>query len=111
MKRNGGSVFPAPAKPGDPFRPSEACSLNEDAGALISTMAPSTIRSNQRPDTLMQDRKPAKLTKRLTTQTIHMGHSRRFVHVHTTSGYPSEKDHEGEPANLESLAQRHHALV
>src|SRR5260370_14093461 len=32
-------------------------SANETAGALISMMARSTTRSNQRPDTLMQDRK------------------------------------------------------
>jgi hypothetical protein len=31
---------------------------NENASALISMMARSTTRSNQRPDTLMQDRKP-----------------------------------------------------
>jgi len=31
-------------------------SANENASALISMMARSTTRSNQRPDTLMQDR-------------------------------------------------------
>ena len=33
-------------------------SANENARALISMMARSTTRSNQRPDTLMQDRSP-----------------------------------------------------
>src|SRR5262245_61533760 len=33
-------------------------SAKKNAGALISMMARSTNRSNQRPDTLMQDRKP-----------------------------------------------------
>src|SRR5450432_2053280 len=42
MRRDGGSVFPAHANTGDPNGPIEA----------------STTRSNQRPDTLMQDRSP-----------------------------------------------------
>jgi hypothetical protein len=33
-------------------------SANENVCALISMVARSTARSNQRPDTLMQDRKP-----------------------------------------------------
>src|SRR5713226_262483 len=36
---------------------------NEIARALISMVARSTTRSNQRPDTLMQDRKSARSTK------------------------------------------------
>src|SRR5215831_3970689 len=37
--------------------PVRGLSANENAGALISMMARSTNRSNQRPDTLMQDRR------------------------------------------------------
>ena len=52
------------------FEP-QAC--NENARALISMMARSTNRSNQRPGTLMQDRKAARSTKPLAThgRTIH----------------------------------------
>src|SRR5215831_3626720 len=74
MKRDGGPVFPAHANPGDPNGPPlEACPVNENARALISMMARSTNRSNQRPDTLMQDRKAARSTKPLAThgRTIH----------------------------------------
>src|SRR5215475_2229132 len=46
------------------FEP-QAC--NENARALISMMARSTNRSNQRPGTLMQDRKAARSTKPLAT--------------------------------------------
>src|SRR6516162_6515093 len=56
MRRDGGPVFPAPANPGDPNGPNRGLSGNENASALISMMARSTTRSNQRPDTLMQDR-------------------------------------------------------
>ena len=38
-------------------------SANENASALISMMARSTTRSNQRPDTLMQDRKAVRSMK------------------------------------------------
>ncbi len=37
--------------------PDRGLSANENARALISMMAPSTTHSNQRPDTLMQDRR------------------------------------------------------
>src|SRR5215470_7638386 len=42
-------------------------------------MARSTNRSNQRPDTLMQDRKAARSTKPLAThgRTIHLGHEEK----------------------------------
>ena len=56
MRRDGGSVFPAHANTGDPNGPVEACPLMRSHPPLISMMARSTIRSNQRPDTLMQDR-------------------------------------------------------
>src|SRR5262244_2916336 len=56
MRRDGGSVFPARANTGDPNGPVGGLSANEIARALISMMARSTKRSNQRPDTLMQDR-------------------------------------------------------
>ena len=51
---------------------------NEIARALISMMARSP-RSNQRPDTLMQDRSPLTRQNLLAThgRTIHSGHSRR----------------------------------
>src|SRR6266849_4400219 len=48
-------------------------SANEVARALISMVARSTTRSNQRPDTLMQDRSPPLRRKPLAThgRTIH----------------------------------------
>src|SRR3954454_10247926 len=57
MRRDGGSVFPAHANTGDPNGPNRGLSANENARALISMMARSQC-SNQRPDTLMQDRSP-----------------------------------------------------
>src|SRR3954465_13632900 len=57
MRRDGGSVFPAHANTGDPNGPNRGLSANENARALISMMARSKC-SNQRPDTLMQDRSP-----------------------------------------------------
>src|SRR6476661_5775168 len=57
MRRDGGSVFPAHANTGDPNGPNRGLSANENACALISMMAQSKC-SNQRPDTLMQDRSP-----------------------------------------------------
>src|SRR6266850_6597384 len=57
MRRDGGSVFPAHANTGDPNGPIEACPLMRTHCALISMMARSKC-SNQRPDTLMQDRSP-----------------------------------------------------
>ena len=56
MRRDGGSVFPAHANTGDPNGPNRGLSANEIARALISMMARGSKRSNQRPDTLMQDR-------------------------------------------------------
>jgi hypothetical protein len=46
-----------------PEWPTRGLSGNETARALISMMARSTTRSNQRPDTLMQDRIAARSTK------------------------------------------------
>jgi NAD(P)-dependent dehydrogenase (short-subunit alcohol dehydrogenase family) len=48
-------------------------SANENVRALISIVARSTKRSNQRPDTLMQDRQPTDRRKPLAThgRTIH----------------------------------------
>src|SRR5215467_9079828 len=63
MRRDGGSVFPARANTGDPNGPVGGLSANEIARALISMMARSTTCSNQRPDTLMQDRTSAHSTK------------------------------------------------
>src|SRR6476646_4335990 len=57
MRRDGGSVFPAHASTGDPNGPNRGLSANENARALISMMVRSKC-SNQRPDTLMQDRSP-----------------------------------------------------
>jgi hypothetical protein len=49
----------------DPHRPFRGLSAHEDVGGLISMMVPSTACSNQRPDTLMQDRKADRsMTKR-----------------------------------------------
>src|SRR5262249_61451909 len=62
MRRDGGSVFTAQAKPGGPNGPLEGLTANENVCALISMVARSTARSNQRPDTLMQDRKLKKPT-------------------------------------------------
>ena len=56
MRRDGGSVFPAHANTGDPNGPNRGLSANEIARALISMMARGSKYSNQRPDTLMQDR-------------------------------------------------------
>ena len=56
MRRDGGSVFPAHANTGDPNGPNQGLSANEIARALISMMARGSKCSNQRPDTLMQDR-------------------------------------------------------
>jgi hypothetical protein len=56
-------------------------------------MARSTIRSNQRPDTLMQDRKADRSTKPLATRgrTIHLGHFRRIARVPDWSGLPQRR--------------------
>jgi hypothetical protein len=74
MRRDGGSVFPAHASTGDPNGP-RGLSANEIARALISMMAGSTS-SNQRPNILMQDRKPADRLNSLAThgRTIYSGH-------------------------------------
>ena len=65
-------------------------SANEIARALISMMARSTTRSNQRPDTLMQDRSPPARRNLLAThgRTIHAGQSRHFDRASLTSGLP-----------------------
>src|SRR5258708_4118493 len=57
-------------------------------------MARSTTRSNQRPDTLMQDRLPPARQNPLAThgRTIHPGQSRRFGYGPTTSGLPLSTD-------------------
>ena len=62
MKRDGGPVFPAHAKTGHPHGPFRGLPANENARALISMVAQSTC-SNQRPDTLMQDRRADRSTK------------------------------------------------
>src|SRR5437879_342751 len=56
MRRRWRSVFPAHANTGDPNGPVRGLSANQLECALISMMARSTTCSNQRPDTLMQDR-------------------------------------------------------
>jgi hypothetical protein len=50
--------------------------------------------SNQRPDTLMQDRKPTARRKPLATRgrTIHSGQERRFGRAPITSGLPRQAD-------------------
>jgi hypothetical protein len=57
-------------------------------------MARSTTRSNQRPDTLMQDRSPPARRNLLAThgRTIHEGHSRHFDGRPDTSGPPQSAD-------------------
>ena len=62
MKRDGGPVFPAHVKTGHPHGPFRGLPANENARALISMVAQSTC-SNQRPDTLMQDRRADRSTK------------------------------------------------
>src|SRR5260370_21110941 len=64
-------------------------SANEVASALISMVARSTTRSNQRPDTLMQDRSPPSRRKPLAThgRTIHKGQSLHFCDVRTKSAF------------------------
>src|SRR5580704_9005223 len=62
MRRDGGSVLPAHANTG-PKWPIRGRFGNKTARALISMMARSTTRSNQKPDTLMQDRTSARSTK------------------------------------------------
>src|SRR5580692_5122864 len=65
-------------------------SVNENACALISMMARSKC-SNQRPDTLMQDRLPPDRRKPLATRgrTIQLGQKRRFDDVRAESASPS----------------------
>ena len=78
MRRDGGSVFLATAYTGDPNGPNRGLSANEIAAALISIVARSK-GSNQRPDTLMQDRSPPTRRNLLATdgRTIHLGHERQ----------------------------------
>jgi hypothetical protein len=59
---------------------SRGLDANEIARALISMMARSTTRSNQRPDTLMQDRLPPTRRSSLAThgRTIHWVESDRM---------------------------------
>src|SRR4030081_3652361 len=58
-------------------------------------MARSTTRSNQRPDTLMQDRSPPARRNLLAThgRTIHWGHFRKFGLVTEMSGLPLRSGH------------------
>src|SRR5215831_10808250 len=58
-----------------PKWPARGLTANENVCALISMVARSTARSNQRPDTLMQDRKLTARRKPLAThgRTIHLG--------------------------------------
>src|SRR6266404_1121158 len=79
------------ANPGDKAR--RGLSANEIACALISMMARSTC-SNQRPNTLMQDRISQRRPKPLAPhgRTIHKGQSRHFDRCPATSGLPPETD-------------------
>jgi len=52
---------------GPPKWPARGLAANENACALISMVARSTARSNRRPDTLMQERKPTDRRKPLAT--------------------------------------------
>src|SRR6266404_7207861 len=69
-------------------------SANEIAGALISMMARSPTSSNQRPDTLMQDRSPPTRRKPLAThgRTIHSGQTAKRPAGEQTSGKHPEPD-------------------
>ena len=68
-------------------------SANEIACALISMMARSTC-SNQRPNTLTQDRISQRPPKPLAPhgRTIHLGHSRHFDGAPTISGLHLKTD-------------------
>src|ERR1700737_3208616 len=93
MRRRWRSVFPAHANTGDPNGPVRGLSANQLACALISMMARSTTRSNQRPDTLMQDR-ICQVDEPLATRgrTIHLGQKRRFASLPAISGLPRTTD-------------------
>src|SRR5262245_35065949 len=94
MRRDGGSVFPAHANTGDPNGPVRGLSANEIARALISIMAGSMTSSNQRPDTLMQDRKSKSRPKPLAThgRTIQMGQLQPPKARFGTSDLPSSAE-------------------
>src|SRR6266536_850105 len=105
MRRDGGSVFPAHANTGDPNGPIRGLSANELARALISMMARSTTRSNQRPDTLMQDRTSARSAKPLAThgRTIHWVTTGKVLIQHKISALPPKADvRSGSLASLRS---------
>src|SRR5450759_4269831 len=67
-------------------------------------MARSTTRSNQRPDTLMQDRSPPARQNPLAThgRTIHLGHSRptHSAPVPINVRYASNSDHSRHESEL-----------
>ena len=69
-------------------------SAKKNAGALISMMARSTNRSNQRPDTLMQDRKPTDRRNPLAThgRTIHWVKRGHAEQVDAAAGSPQKAD-------------------
>jgi len=73
MRRDGGSVFTVHARSGDPNSPLEAWQLMRNVCALISMVARSTVRSNQRPDILCMTKKPTDRRKSRAThgRTIH----------------------------------------
>ena len=85
MRRDGGSVFRARANTGDPNGLIEACPIMRTHPRADIHDGPEHRCSNQRPDTLMQDRSPPIRRNLLAThgRTIHRGHSRRFAHIRT----------------------------
>jgi hypothetical protein len=97
MKRNGGTVFPARANTGRPVWPGRGrpvwpgrgLAANEIARTLISMM-PGEMCSNQRPDTLMQDRTSARTTNLLATsgRTIQTGQTTSLAVSKTSPLYP-----------------------
>src|SRR5258707_15004854 len=79
-------------------------------------MARSTTRSNQRPDTLMQDRLPPARQNPLAThgRTIHVGHFRKGTLAIARSALPSHADIVSPPLRVRELPQaevKRHAIT
>src|SRR6266404_807070 len=89
MKRNGGSVFPAPANTGDPNGSNRGLSANEIARALISMMARSTALQSKAG---YIDARPLTASSAKSTCNARpdhtLGQSRRFWAVRGKSAYP-----------------------
>jgi hypothetical protein len=78
-------------------------SANEIARALVSMMARSTKRSNQRPNTLMQDRLPPNRRRPLAThgRTIHRVKSRSRIMILSCPVLPQERTNERTAQSVE----------